>query len=39
MGVLDLDQGVGGGTGDRHYLIVFLFVLSHILSLFYVSRA
>ena len=42
MGVVDLDQGVGGGTRGGHYLIVclfFLFVLSHILSLFQVSRS
>ena len=26
MGVVDSYQGVGGGTGDRYYLIVFLFL-------------
>ena len=40
MGVVDSCQGVGVGTGDGYYLIVFFFflsfclLLSHALSLF-----
>ena len=38
-GVVDSHQGVGGGTGDGFYLIVFVclgfcLLVSHVLSLF-----
>ena len=36
-GVVDLYQGVGGGTGGRCYLIVFVFFL--VLLCFVVSRS